>query len=210
VTADPADAIKIGATHDGSDYYAILSTGGAASLIDVDNSTFNGNPMDAHAHGIVTQARITQWQVQNSTFQNLNEALAGPEAAINSFTGNISRVMTTASTILTGTDNVVYGGNFFQIGTLQNAVVSGCGMGATAIGATSGIIQVGTGGTTTCTLTLPWVPSIGFGACTFTPSTQKTLSATATATAAAGAVWTVTASAPMFSGEIIKFNCPGG
>lgn len=201
-------ASGIGRINDGGDYYALKVSAGTPVVV-VQNSSFTGTST-VRSHGVVsTAATPLRLSVQNSSFISLNEALNVRAASVNVITGNTSaNIVGSVSAIISNsaqfTNPVSYGLNHFD--KPPAVAVSACGTGATAAGATSGWVIVGTGGVSSCTITLPWYP-VGdrAGSCQFFSSSYPVI---ITASPAALA-WTMTFSAPVAAGGQIFFNCPG-
>lgn len=202
----------IGAAADGSDYYMLQTTAvGAGTELILDGGRYTGINASANVHGVSTGAFVAaRIAVQNAHFEFLNEDLAVASASGSTvITGNWSAsTHGTVSVAITGTNAVQYTGNVWDKPPV--AGVSGCGTGASIVGAMAGVIQVGsTVPTTACTLTLPWVAygdgSVN-GACSFTPTIGPL---STLAIAGTPAAWTMSSGAVDMHGSQIYYNCPG-
>ncbi len=201
-------ADSYGNKNDASEYYGVGATanGGAMEIV-VRNSRFTVSAVNIHNHGIRNGVAVANLQISNNQFENLNDAIemltTGSGAMM--ITGNNSvSTQGSASVIVTGVVAFSYEANVFDK-PLQSAV-SSCGTDPAISGGLSGVITVGTGGTTSCVMTLPFAPlGTAGGACIF--ATDVPLSA---GPAGAPPVWTISGGATDLSGKFIVFNCRPG
>ena len=159
----------IGGVHDGGDYYLLHQTANAGGVnIIVNGSEFQGNPSDAHVHGITTDVAVTRLSVQNNVFGYFNDDINIQSAPTTLITGNWSvNTNGSSSVLITGANGVIYNGNVFDKPPL--ATLANCGTGPVSHGGFAGYLTTGTGAPTTCDLTLPWVPyGAGGGSCVAT------------------------------------------
>ncbi len=194
---------------DGTNYYG-LELLANVSRVELLSSDFFGQA-DIHSHGIFATSTLHEMRIQNNSFINLNEAMTlsttGTDATM--ITGNFSSGTVGANTVvISGTGPVSYRANQFD--KAPNASVSNCGTSPSVSGATSGIIQIGSGGpVTSCKLTLPWVVSgvAPTGVC-IPVSTISTLSISALSGSPASWTFASTGAVDMTGGQIF-FNCGG-
>jgi hypothetical protein len=207
VTLQNVTVAGLGGIADGDDYYAVSALSGAPIII-VQNSAFSGTSGNVHVHGISTATNVPLATViQNNQFIYLNDDISVQSSSNQPtvITGNTSQVTAgTASISVRGSNGVIYHDNAFDVP--PNSVPSACGTGPVAHGAFSGYVQVGTGGVTQCTITLPWMPyGYGAGSCQFALAGGTT---TANGGPASGVVWTATFGASVGATQMF-FNCPG-
>lgn len=199
---------QTGTIGDGGSYYAVDIAGNSGGLVvEVGNTLLQGHPATATLHGIgssnaSTASRLTVTNVEFDFFQDPINVIAAPTTKID---GNWS-VGTNGSVAiaLTGTSPVQYGLNTWDKPPL--ATMGACGTSPASHGGMSGFFTTGTGGTTSCVVTLPWVPlGLGGGACT-----AMTVNATTVSGSPSGSppTWTFGFSAA-YNGGNVFYNCPG-
>lgn len=203
----------IGNIGDGGTYCGVCITANPGALVvNVQSSIFTagGGSISADTYGILTSGSVsaTRFIVQNSEFVSLQSAINYTPGPTSTVTGNTS-VNTPSGQIsfvpLSSTGEILASGNNWDRAPV--ASVASCGTTPAVLGGMSGVITVGSGTITACSLTLPWnAYGLGtFGNCTFQPTAQMKLSATASGTPA---TWVITSDTDMH-GDKIYYNCPG-
>lgn len=208
---DNSWASQIGFANDGAEYYGVNVTATAGgTVLNITNSVFSGKSGSTHSHGIATTPAISRLVLQNNQFGLLNDAVTAPAAAGTTLVqGNWSfTTQGTASLVLSGTNSVSYGTNFWD--KPPAATLGACGgAGAAITGGVVGRITVGaTNPTTSCDFTMPFVTSgIASGNCTaqdVTNGVVLTLSP-----AGSPATWTISSGATDIHGHLIAYRCQG-
>lgn len=200
-----SDFAAWGNAADGNEYYTVRVTANLGGTSIRYENNLSAPAASTHVHGIKNDVALAGIEVQNSRFQNLNDALNLVAASLlTTITENTSTsTQGTVSAAISGTNATVnYHDN--QWDKPPKAAVTSCGTGATVTGALAGFISVGsTNPTTTCTLTLPWVP---YGtSCNFTPSGGGALTATVGGTPP---TYSIVTAADIHGGQIF-YNCAG-
>lgn len=193
-----------------TDYYGIYFTGAVGgSILSVKNSSFSSVPSDTHVHGIVVgSGALARLTIEGNDFSYFNDVLTVASAPTTIITNNWSVVTAGSYSIqVSGTNGVIYTNNNWD--KPPTAAISACGTGAAIAGAFSGVAFVGsTNPTTTCVITLPWIPyGVNAGLCVF-GGTNGTPAINANFTLTPLPQWTVFAASDMH-GDQLTFHCPG-
>lgn len=199
---------NVGSRKDGTDYYLVDVTGTASAVVKLQNNSFSGNVGDVHTHGIFTSTNVPLvMTLQGNNFINFNDEVDIQSASNEptSIMNNVSQATTgSASVTIRGTNQVIYSGNTWN--KPPTATMGTCGTSPSAHGGMSGFFTTGTGGVTSCAVTLPWVPyGLGAGACV------AMVSGTTSVNGAPGGTpptWTFRFSAAT-DGANVFYNCPG-
>ena len=208
VTVRNSQAFNVGSRNDGTDYCVLNML--APAIVTLANNDFAGTNGSTHSHGVCANVSVPLTMiVTDNSFTFFNESIL-TQTASNSPTrilGNSSSVtLAPTSVVITGTNQVMYANNVFDKPPL--ATVSACGTGPVSRGGVRGYFTTGTGGTTSCSLTLPWTPfGLGGGSCIFQASGNPLLSLSA-GPSGTPPTWAITFSTA-FGGANVFYDCGG-
>lgn len=160
---------NIGSAADGGEYYQVHVTGGSPDIVMKSNSlsglSCSNVPAGCHhVHGITTSTNVANsLSIQDNIFEFLQDDISIHTASSYTvLTGNVgAHTGGTASVTITGTDGVMYGVNNWD--KPPAATPLSCGSGCTVSGGSlRGTISMGTGTSTSNTITVPFVPAPAF------------------------------------------------
>lgn len=199
---------NVGSRLDGTDYYLVKLTGSSTAIINVQNNTLAGNVGDTHTHGIFTSTNIPLvMTIQGNNFIYFNDEVDIQSASNQptSIQNNVSQNTAGSSSLtIRGNNQVMYNGNLWD--KPPTASIGACGSGPAIHGAVGGFFTTGTGGVTSCAVTLPWVPyGLGAGSCVAMVSGTTTVNG---GPAGTPPVWTFRFSAAT-DGANVFYNCQG-